>query len=130
MENIGTQIRDNPNLSFNVRYAPLPPPGKVYTQNIGRRRISSAQWEATEWDLAECGRIVDVESYVRRALRTQLDLFLKEGYEFNGPNRQRSEYVSKRLSQIETATDTPFPILLGIPYMPTTSIDCCRELRK
>lgn len=107
-------VKEQNILTMSVRAVPLPllNPGKVYTQNIGRRR-ASAMWEATEWDLAETGRIIDVEGFYRRALRTKQDLFLKEGYEFNGPNLIRNDYIKKRLAQMEAATDIPFPILLS-----------------
>lgn len=107
------QFKDKATLSVAAIAAPKPSPAKVYTQNLGRRRAPSLQWEAPEWDLAECGRIIDVESIVRRALRTQVDLFLKEGFEFTGPNPERSSYITKRLAQMEMATDEPFPILLS-----------------
>ena len=37
----------------------IPSPAKVYSQNIGRSRAPSLRWETGEWDLAECGRILD-----------------------------------------------------------------------
>lgn len=91
----------------------IPSPAKVYTQNIGKSRAPSLRWEAPEWDLAECGRILDTESFVRRAFRNKKNLWLKEGYEFTGPNPKRIKYIEDRIQQIEEATDIPFPLLMS-----------------
>lgn len=114
MSETDASIKDESKKTLSLAAFPVAinSPIKAYTQNIGRR-IPSLQWEAPEWDLAECSRIFDVEGIFRRALRTQLDLFLKEGFEFNGPNVERSKYVMRRLEQIENATNKPFPILLS-----------------
>ena len=105
------RYKDKPLLSVKVLAAPVKNPVKAYTHNVGRR-VPGLQWEAPEWDLAEVGRIIDVEGYVSRALKTKTDLFVKEGYEFNGPNIERSKYIYKRLAQIEVAGDKPFPLLI------------------
>lgn len=91
----------------------VPSPVKAYTVNIGRRRAPELQWEAPEWDLAECGRIVDTESYVRRAFAVKSALFLKEGWEFTGDNPQRVAYIKKRLLQMQQAGGFPFEILIS-----------------
>ena len=88
-------------------------PVKVYTSNIGRKRAPSLQWESPEWDLAECGRIIDTESLVRRAFAVKEALFTKEGYDFVGNQPQRVAYVRKRLQQMEHAGGVPFPILVS-----------------
>jgi hypothetical protein len=88
-------------------------PVKVYTSNIGRQRAPSLRWESPEWDLAECGRIIDTESLVRRAFTVKEALFTKEGYDFVGQNPQRVAYVRKRLQQMEHAGGVPFPILMS-----------------
>jgi hypothetical protein len=87
-------------------------PVKVYTTNIGRKRAPGLRWELPEWDLAECGRIIDTESIVRRACAVKEALFLKEGYEFTGENPERVAYIKRRLAQMENAGGVPFRILL------------------
>jgi len=91
----------------------LPSPTKVYTSNIGRGRAPTLRWEYPEWDLVETGRILDTESYVRRAFRVKKNLFLKEGYEFIGSNLLRVRYIKRRFQQMEFATGIPFPILFS-----------------
>jgi len=91
----------------------IPSPIKAYTSNIGRSRVPSLRWEASEWDLAECGRIIDVESYARRAFKNKKNLFLKEGYSFIGKKPERVKYIKRRLRQMEEATGVPFKILLS-----------------
>jgi hypothetical protein len=88
-------------------------PVKTYTSNIGRTRTPSLHWEAPEWDLAECGRIVDTESIVRRAFAVKEALFIKEGWEFIGHEPERVAYIKKRLLQMEHAGGTPFHILMS-----------------
>lgn len=88
-------------------------PVKAYTVNVGRSRVPGLQWEAPEWDLAECGRIIDVEGYVRRAFAVKQSLFLKEGYSFTGRDPARVRYVRKRLLQMEEAGGVPFSILMS-----------------
>jgi len=91
----------------------IPSPTKVYTSNVGRGREPSLRWEIPEWDLVETGRILDTESYVRRAFRVKKNLFLKEGYEIIGPDLDRTRYVKRRFQQMEHATGMPFPILMS-----------------
>ena len=47
----------------------IPSPVKSFTSNIGRGRANTLRWENPQWDLAECGRILDTEAFVRRAFR-------------------------------------------------------------
>lgn len=91
----------------------IPSPSKVYTSNLGRSRVPSLRWEQPEWDLAECGRIIDTESYARRAFKNKKNLFVKEGYSFVGKRPDRVQYIKRRMRQIETASKVPFRILLG-----------------
>jgi len=91
----------------------IPSPVKVYTSNIGRSRANALRWEVPEWDLTETGRILDTESYFRRACKNKKNLFLKEGYDFVGPNLDRVIYVRKRIRQMEEATNLPFEVLIS-----------------
>ena len=91
----------------------VPSPVKAYTANIGKSRVPTLRWESPEWDLAESGRIFDVEGIVRRAFSVKRNLFLKEGYEFISANTERSTYINERFRQIERATKKPFPILIS-----------------
>jgi hypothetical protein len=94
----------------------IPSPVKAYSVNIGRGRVASAQWEAPEWDLAECGRILDTESIVRRAFRNKKNLFTKEGYEFVGSKPERVQYVKRRFKQFEIATQIPTTVLMSTTF--------------
>ena len=98
--------------SIKVTPLHIPSPVKAYSMTPGNRG-SRAEWEAPEWDLAECGIIMDVESTVRRALKIKKNLFLKEGFEFTGAKPERIKYIEDRIQQIEEATNIPFPSLVG-----------------
>lgn len=91
----------------------LPPPTKVYTSNIGRGRAPTLRWENSEWDLVETGRILDTESYYKRALKVKKNLFLKEGYSFSSSDINRIRYIKQRFQQMEHATGVPFPMLIS-----------------
>jgi hypothetical protein len=91
----------------------IPSSVKAFTANLGRGRVNSIRWELPEWDLAECGRILDTEAYVRRAFRNKKNLFMKEGCQFVGAKPERVSYIKRRFQQIEEATQIPFKIWLG-----------------
>jgi len=79
----------------------------------------SYEWVEPQYDHVEIEIIHDIESYVARATRAKLALFLKEGYEFVGDNDDRVEYIRTRISQIERTSRIPFAILL---------LQTCRDL--
>ncbi len=91
----------------------IPSPIKHFTSNLGRGRPGTLRWEQTEWDLAECGRILDTESFVRRAFRNKKNLFVKEGYEYVGAKPERVHYLKRRFRQMEEATKIPHKIMMG-----------------
>jgi hypothetical protein len=91
----------------------IPSPVKAFTSNLGRSRANSLRWEVPEWDLAECGRILDTESFVRRAYRNKKNLFIKEGYEYVGSKPERVQYLKRRFRQMEEATKIPHKILIS-----------------
>jgi hypothetical protein len=91
----------------------VPSPVKVYTSNIGRSRSRGMAWEVPEWDFAEISRVLDTESYVRRAFRAKKNLFIKEGYSFVGQNPERIRYIKKRIEQIELSSGIPFQVLVS-----------------
>lgn len=91
----------------------IPSPVKAYTSNVGRSRVPSLRWERPEWDLAECGRIIDTESYARRAFKNKKNLFVKEGWDFVGKRPERVRYIKRRIRQMEEATGVPFKVFIG-----------------
>ncbi len=80
----------------------------IYTNNGGivnkptqRRNV----FEPAEYDLYEIGRIQDVDGYVRQAYKKQVGLFLKEGFDYIGPNKKACKYIRTRFAQIAQATN-------------------------
>lgn len=69
-------------------------------------------FEPSEYDLYEIGRIEDVESYARQAFKKQVGLFLKEGFDYVGPNKKTIKYLKTRFAQIERATGIPHEELI------------------
>ena len=86
---------------------PVTNPILGYTYGFGRDAFTP-----TEYDLAEIGRIEDVENMVRQAFKKKVGLMFKEGYDFVGPNKTTVQYVKKRLKQIEQASEMSTQILL------------------
>lgn len=91
----------------------IPSPVKAFTSNLGRGSANTLRWEIPEWDLVECGRILDTEAFVRRAYRNKKNLFLKEGYEYVGSKPERVQYIKRRFRQMEESTKIPHKILMG-----------------
>jgi len=65
-----------------------------------------------EYNLFEVGRVEDVESFVRQAVRKKTGLMFKAGYSVTGPDIKTIKYVEKRFAQIEQAQGKPMQILL------------------
>ncbi len=67
------------------------------------------------YDLAECIKLLDTESYFAVSVDRHVELIMKEGYYFEGANPDAVAYVEKRCSEIAMISDQPFT-------------DMCREL--
>ena len=72
-----------------------------------KMRTGVSEFEQPEYDMAEVGRIRDVESYVARAFSLKEGLMFKEGYEFVGKNPTTIQYIKKRFEQISHVTGLP-----------------------
>ena len=107
-------ISDATSLPAKSTFLPhrIPSPTKVYTSNTGRGSANTLRWESPQWDLAEINRIIDTESYVRRAFRNKKNLFLKEGYDFTSNTPVRTRYIESRFEQISNASDIPLCTLM------------------
>jgi hypothetical protein len=82
--------------------------GGIVSRPEQRRHV----FEPTEYDLYEIGRIEDVEAYVRQAFKKQVGLFLKEGFDYLGSNKNVVKYLKARFSQIERASSIPHEELI------------------
>ena len=60
-----------------------------------------------EYDLAEIGRVEDVESFVRQSFEKKVALMFKEGWDLTGKNTKHIRYIKTRLEQIAQASDMP-----------------------
>lgn len=65
-----------------------------------------------EYNLAEIGRIEDVENMVRQAFKKKTGLMFKEGYDFVGVNKEAVKYIKKRMKQIEQVSGLPNQVLM------------------
>lgn len=77
---------------------------------LGRGRAGS--WEAPEYDLAQIGRVADVEGIIARIFNKKEGLFFKEGWDFVGRDPKVIKYIKKRVSQMEAASSQSFQLLL------------------
>lgn len=105
-----------------VQQVDVTPAEKVRPQYAKLRRVSSpvlsfkmrtgvTEFEQPEYDMAESGRIEDVEAYVARAFSLKDGLMFKEGYAFTGKNPTTIEYVKRRFEQISMVTGLPTYLL-------------------
>jgi len=70
------------------------------------------EFEQSEYDMAEIGRIEDIESFVARAFAQKQGLMFKEGWELVGKNLNTIQYIKQRFEQIGMATGEPFSMVL------------------
>jgi hypothetical protein len=98
--------------SVTVRPSPsrIPPaqdPTYNYSSTFGKVTRSRAAFSPPEYNLAEVGRISDVDGYVARSFDKKLSLMFKEGWNFIGKNPRVVKYVKLRLDQIASASKLP-----------------------
>lgn len=77
-----------------------------------KNRRGLGEFEEAEYDMAEIGRIEDVESMVQRAFSLKEGLFFKEGYELVGKNASVIQYLKARFAQFSQASNIPFDLTL------------------
>jgi hypothetical protein len=87
---------------------PVKDPTLYYRQMRIEGRGSFA---ASEYDLAEIGRIEDTDSYVRQAFDKKVALMFKEGWDLVGKNTKTVRYIKARLDQIARASNMPTQIM-------------------
>ena len=99
-------------IPVSKRPAIVPPvrdPALSYYSNTGISRRSTFQ--LPEYDLAEIGRVEDVESFVRQAFDKKVALMFKEGWDFIGKNPKTLKYVQMRFDQISQASNLSTAVL-------------------
>jgi len=82
---------------------------QYYSNTSGSRRSS---FQLPEYDLAEIGRVEDVESFARQSFDKKVALMFKEGWDLTGKNPKTIRYIKSRLAQISQASDFPIDGLL------------------
>mgnify|MGYP000462778420 CR=1 FL=1 len=70
-------------------------------------RTGTDGFQQPEYDMAEIGRVEDVEGYVSRAFTLKEGLMFKEGWELVGKNPTTIKYIKKRFNQISRVTGIP-----------------------
>jgi len=83
---------------------PVRDPALSYYSNTGISRRSNFQ--LPEYDLAEIGRVEDVESFTRQAFDKKVALMFKEGWDFVGKNPKTLKYIQMRFDQIAQASNS------------------------
>ncbi len=75
-----------------------------YSHTNASRR---ANFQLPEYDLAEIGRVEDVESFARQAFDKKVALMFKEGWDLTGKNPKHIKYIQTRFEQISQASSLP-----------------------
>jgi hypothetical protein len=78
--------------------------GLEYGGSLSKR---GASFVPSEYDLNQIAAIMDIDSYLRRAVEKYIELILKNGFEFVGKNSSTVKYVRKRFEQIAQVTNIP-----------------------
>jgi len=84
---------------------------KYNTSPVGVERSgtdSSAPEVKPEYDLAECIRLLDVESYWAIAVDRHVELIMKNGWELQGKDPGTVRYIRRRLREIGLVSRQPF----------------------
>ena len=79
--------------------------GIEYNSSVSNR--GELNFRPPEYDLNQIAAVVDIDSYLRRAVEKYVELILKNGFEFVGKNPAAVMYVRKRFEQIAEVTNTP-----------------------
>ncbi len=96
-----------PSVSITPKPADIPrliSPVYGYTST---RLVGRGAFQPGEYNLAEVGRIEDVESMVRQSFDKKVALMFKEGWDLVGKNLRTVKYVKARLAQISQASAMP-----------------------
>lgn len=99
-------VGDSPKSKIQI-IKPINTPVLGYTYGYGR-----GSFTPPEYNLAEIGRVEDVENMVRQAFKRKIGLMFKAGYDFVGKNKDTVRYIKERFRQIQEAADIPTQILL------------------
>jgi hypothetical protein len=78
-----------------------------YSSTFDGGRRSRTSFNPPEYNLAEVGRITDIDGYCARSFDKKLSLMFKEGWSLLGKNPKTVKYVKIRLAQIANATSMP-----------------------
>lgn len=78
-----------------------------YNSTFGNGRRNRTDFKSSEYNLAEVGRISDVDGYVARSFEKKLSLMFKEGWSLLGKNPKTVNYIKLRLKQISNASKIP-----------------------
>ena len=74
-----------------------------FEPNVSSRRSDTADFHEPEYNMIDPGTIEDIESYIYQGNLKKLALAVKEGWALVGKNKQTTEYIKKRFSQLEIA---------------------------
>lgn len=86
---------------------------KVRDRGISYTHRHRGQWFRPEYDFSEIQIVQDVDSYTARALKKKVDRLLIAGWDFTGMNDESVDYIKRRISFMEIATNKPFSILVN-----------------
>jgi hypothetical protein len=86
---------------------PVKDPTYNYNSTFENGRRGRTSFNPPEYNIAEIGRVSDVDGYVARSFDKKLSLMFKEGWALLGKNPRTVKYVKIRLAQIANAGRMP-----------------------
>lgn len=114
LKKIKRQKIQNQEVSSNVPVSQKPvfmprvkDPTYNYNSTFDGVRRSRTEFKPPEYNLAEVGRVSDVDGYVARSFEKKLSLMFKEGWSLIGKNPKTVDYIKIRLKQIANASNIP-----------------------
>lgn len=105
-------VNIQPVLLDNQKPATIPAVNNPVMNYHSQKASGRAEFKASEYNLADIGRIEDTDSFVRQAFAKKVALMFKEGWDLVGPNPKTVQYIKSRLAQIQRASGIPTEELL------------------
>lgn len=101
-------IKENRRQPQPVVFYSLPGRKNGPSRALGVNRNERGVEIGSPYDLAECIKLQDIESYFSTSVDRHVELIMKDGYYLEGQNPETIAYVEKRLDEIALISGQPF----------------------
>jgi len=86
---------------------------KVSSRSMSYADRHRGNWFKPEYDLTEIQIAQDTDSFLYKAIQKKVERFVLAGWEFVGNDKERVNYVKRRIKEIEYTSGQPFDLLMA-----------------